>query len=174
MEQLWQDFISWLSTTGLDTIISWLLSGGLGSLALVLYNKLKSAKTQEIIANKTSEVITKQVDLMEKELQKAFNESLELAKQNNENFAEMQKTINVLKSALLLLIVNSNVGDQTKNLVLQLLNNKNEKQPVLEQKPVEQVCDEIQNVVVELSKQSIEKEQKESDELQKLIEEVGA
>lgn len=174
MEQLWQDFISWLSTTGLDTIISWLLSGGLGSLALVLYNKLKSAKTQEIIANKTSEVITKQVDLMEKELQKAFNESLELAKQNNENFAEMQKTINVLKSALLLLIVNSNVGDQTKTLVLQLLNNKNEKQPVLEQKPVEQVCDEIQNVVVELSKQSVEKEQKESDELQKLIEEVGA
>ena len=174
MEQLWQDFISWLSTTGLDTIISWLLSGGLGTIALVLYNKLKSAKTQEIIANKTSEVITKQVDLMEKELQKAFNESLELAKQNNENFAEMQKTINVLKSALLLLIVNSNVGDQTKTLVLQLLNNKNEKQPVLEQKPVEQVCDEIQNVVVELSKQSVEKEQKESDELQKLIEEVGA
>lgn len=174
MEQLWQDFISWLSTTGLDTIISWLLSGGLGSLALVLYNKLKSAKTQEIIANKTSEVITKQVDLMEKELQKAFNESLELAKENNENFVEMQKTINVLKSALLLLIVNSNVGDQTKTLALQLLNNKNEKQPVIEQKPVEQVCEDIQNVVVELSKKSVEKEQKENDELQKLIEEVGA
>ena len=57
---------------------------GFPELSAELDNKLKSAKTQEIIANKTSEVITKQVDLMEKELQKAFNESLELAKQNND------------------------------------------------------------------------------------------
>lgn len=172
MEQLWQDFISWLSTTGLDTIVSWVLSGGLGTFALILYNKLKSSKTQEIIASKTSEIITKQFDLAVNELQKSFNESLDVAKQNNENYEEINKTINVLKSALLLLIANSNVNDHTRDLALQLLTAKDAK-PIVE-KATEQVCEEIENVVVELAKKSVEQETKENDELQKLIEEVGA
>lgn len=172
MEQLWQDFISWLSTTGLDTIVSWVLSGGLGTFALILYNKLKSSKTQEIIASKTSEIITKQFDLAVNELQKSFNESLDIAKQNNENYEEINKTINVLKSALLLLIANSNVNDHTRDLALQLLTAKDAK-PIVE-KATEQVCEEIENVVVELAKKSVEQETKENDELQKLIEEVGA
>ena len=50
MEQLWQDFISWLSTTGLDTIISWLLFIPL--LTLFILRRVKFRKSIEHLSFK--------------------------------------------------------------------------------------------------------------------------
>jgi NAD(P)-dependent dehydrogenase (short-subunit alcohol dehydrogenase family) len=172
MAELWQNFITWLTETGFDNIVNWLLTGGLGTIAIVIAKGLKDSKAREVIANKTSELVSNAFEKAMKEIVDYINQLQAQLNSNEELIGNLNKQVESLKGSVVVLLSNAKISPQAKKQAIELAK-CGEKIGEVKVKQVQEVVNDIIEVAEQVVDEETVQEQEKESELDILIKEVG-